>query len=332
MAAVVIASLLAPAWSASAQDKPRDPAAAEALYHRGRTLVNEGNWAEGCAKFQASMELNPAASTLLNIARCHEHDGKLGQAIVTYRRALQLNQDTLGEERKKALEKVANEGIAALEPRLSHVRVVLEKRPEGAKVARDGQELPLATLGEDIPLDPGDHVFEAQAPGFKKAEKRLKLAEGEKATVDLELVPAPASDDKTQLPPAVKAKEKGEKPASGGVPAWAFVAGGLGLAAVGGGIAFRFDQMATEKRLVDNCGEALLCPTGGAYDWQADNARKNRDFYLFVGLTAAGAVGIGAAVVGIVRGVGQKKAQARAPIVAPFIGRGEGGASVQGAF
>jgi hypothetical protein len=278
------------------------------------------------------MELNPAASTLLNIARCHEHDGKLGQAIVTYRRALQLNQDTLGEERKKALEKVANEGIAALEPRVGRVRVVLGERPEGAKVARDGQELPLATLGEEIPLDPGEHVFEASAPGFRRAEKRMKLAEGEKATVELELVPAPAVEDKAQPPPLVNAKAKDEKPSSGGVPVWAFVAGGLGLAAVGGGIAFRFDQMATEKRLVDNCGEQLLCPTGSAYDWQADNARKNRDFYLFVGLTAAGAVGIGAAVVGIVRGVGQKKTQARAPTVAPFLGRGEGGAIVQGAF
>ncbi|UQA59687.1 hypothetical protein [Polyangium aurulentum] len=333
IAAVVIASLAAPAARASAQEKARDPAAAEALYHRGRALVSEGNWSEGCAKFEASMELNPAASTLLNIAKCHEHDGKLAQATVAYRRALQLNQDTLGEERKKALEKVANEGIAALEPRLARVRVTLKERPAGARVARDGQELPLATLGEEIPLDPGEHTFEASAPGFRKDEKRMKLGEGEQISVELALVPAPPGADETRHPPALAGKDKDAKASSGGAPVWAFVVGGVGLAAVGAGIAFRFDQMATERRLVDECGEDLLCPGGIEYDWQSDNARKNRDFYLFVGLTAAGAVGIGAAVVGIVRGVGQKKkSQARGPIVAPWIGRGEGGAIVQGAF
>lgn len=333
LAACVIASLLAPAARASAEDKPKDPAAAEVLYHRGRALVGEGNWAEGCPKFQASMELNPAPSTLINIAMCHEHEGKLGQAIADYRRALQLNQDTLGSKRKKDLEKVATDGIAALEPRLARVRVVLKERPEGTRVTRDGQELPLPTLGEEIPLDPGEHAFEAWAPGFRKADKQVKLAEGEAATVELVLVPAPPGEDKAPPPPPPmgKAKEK-DKPSSGGVPAWAFVAGGLGLAAVGGGIAFRFDQMAAEDRLLAKCGPELRCPPGIEYDWQSDNARKNRDFYLFVGLTAAGAVGIGAAVVGIVRGVGKKNAQAQVPIVAPFIGRGEGGAIVQGAF
>ncbi|MDI1447551.1 hypothetical protein [Polyangium sp. 6x1] len=310
------------------QDNPRDPAAAEALYLSGRKLVNDGNWAEGCAKFDASMELNPAASTLINIAKCHEHEGKLTQAVVDYRRALQLNQDTLGEERKKQLEQVAKEGIAAIEPRLARVELVVGARPEGLEVARDGIRLPLAALGETIPLDPGKHMFEASAPGFEKIEKPVELAEGQKVTVELSLVPAAAVAKKP--PPPDKPKPA---PASGGVPVWAYVAGGLGLAAVGAGVYFRFDQMDAEETIRVNCpGTPSVCDPTKEYRPDADNARKDRSFYLFVGLTAAGAAGIGAAVFGIVRGLSQKKPQAQSVHVVPYVGRGDGGLMLQGAF
>lgn len=70
IAAACIAATLAGSAPAFCQDKPRDPVAAEALYLSGRKLVGEDKWAEGCEKFRASMELNPAASTMINIARC----------------------------------------------------------------------------------------------------------------------------------------------------------------------------------------------------------------------------------------------------------------------
>ncbi|TKD08827.1 PEGA domain-containing protein [Polyangium fumosum] len=312
------------------EDKPRDPAAAEALYLSGRKLVTDGNWAEGCAKFEASMELNPAASTLINIAKCREHEGKLTQALVDYRRAVQLNQDTLGEERKKQLEQVAKDGIAEIEPRLAHVELVVNARPEGLEVVRDGIRLPLAALGETIPLDPGKHMFEASAPGFETIERNIEIAEGQKARVELALVPAAAVAKTPASPPTDKPKPP---PASGGVPAWAFVAGGLGLAAVGVGVYFRFDQMAAEERIQANCpGTPPICDPTKAYRPDDDNMRKDRSFYLFVGLTAVGAVGIGAAVVGIARGLSQKKPQAQSLHVVPYVGRGDGGLVLQGAF
>ncbi len=331
--ALVVSSLVlvtvCPA-SVLGQDKPRDPAAAEALYLSGRKLVADGNWAEGCAKFSASMELNPAASTLINIAKCHEHEGKLAQALVDYRRALQLNQDTLGEERKKALEQVAKDGVTSIEPRLARVELVVQTRPEGLEIKRDGTRLPNAALGEVIPLDPGKHTFEASAPGHQKAERQVELAEGEKATVELSLVPASPVDTTKPPPPP----DKPVKPVpSGGVPAWAFVAGGLGLAAVGAGVYFRVDQMDAEQTIRDNCpGEPPVCDPGKPYRPDDDNTRKNRSFYLFVGLTAAGAVGIGAAVIGIVRGGSPKKPQSNSMVVVPYVGRNDGGLVLQGAF
>lgn len=301
----------------------------------GRKLVTDGNWAEGCEKFAASMELNPAASTLINIAKCHEHDGKLTQAIVDYRRAIQLNQDTLGVERKKALADVAKEGIAALEPKIARVSLTVASRPEGLEITRDGIKLPLATLGETIPLDPGKHAFEATAPGFRKVTREIELSEGEQATVEItleaEAKAAPAGPVVPDKPPPPKPEPK-PLPPSGGVPAWAYVAGGLGLAAVGGGVYFKLQQMKAEDALVANCGAELACDPQKPYRPDDDNARKNQGFYLFVGLTAAGAVGIGAAVIGIARGVSQKKPQTSSLSAAPIVGPGLFGLALGGAF
>jgi hypothetical protein len=311
------------------QDKLRDPAAAEALYLSGRKLVADGNWTEGCEKFRASMELNPAASTLINIAKCSEHDGKLTQALVEYRRASQLNQDTLGDERRRSLEEVLKEGIAALEKRLVRVQLVVTNRPNGIEIKRDGLVLPIATIGETIPLDPGEHVFVVSAPGFRKEERKVVLKEGESLTIELPLVAESGGGVK---PPASDKPNEKDKPAGRGVPAWAFVAGGIGLAAIGGAVYFKLDQSNAEKALIEHCGVQLECDPNLPYDPADDNARKNRSFGLFVGLGVLGAAGVGTAIVGFVRGARPAKPKQQSLVVLPYVGRGDGGVVLRGAF
>jgi len=327
-------------FPAYAQDKLRDPAAAEALYLSGRKLVGEGNWAEGCEKFRASLELNPAVSTLVNIAKCSEHEGKLTQALVEYRRASQLNQDTLGEERKRKLEQVVKESIAGLEPRLSRVQLVVANRPSGIEIKRDGLTLPIATIGETIPLDPGEHVFVVTAPGFRKEERKVVLKEGESQTIELPLVvekkqidnvPPPADKPHGPDKPIVLDKP-GDQDKPGGVPAWAFVAGGVGLAALGGSIYFKLDQADAEEALKMNCGEQLLCDPNGDYDPVDDNARKNRSFGLFVGLGVLGAAGIGTAIFGFAQSGRPAKPKQQSVFVLPYVGRGDGGVVLRGVF
>ena len=81
--ALARAALVAAVWSGStaasaqtAAPKQQDPVAAQALFKAARQLVDKGNYAEGCPQFAASFELYPSASTMLNVAQCHEHDGK----------------------------------------------------------------------------------------------------------------------------------------------------------------------------------------------------------------------------------------------------------------
>jgi len=235
--ALVVASLLA-APAALAQPK-HDPAAADDLFTRGKELLAQGNWPEACAKFQASMELDPAVSTLLKIAKCHEREGKLALALHDYRAALALNRTRPNqtEERRAELEAFANAALAELEPRVPKLRVVVTNRPAGLKITRDGQELPLAALGEDLPVDPGTVEVVAEAPSFKQEKRSVVLREGGKQEVSITLMPIETPS--TAPPPPVTMSPNSEPARDRGVDSGSsrrtigFVVGGVGIVGLG---------------------------------------------------------------------------------------------------
>jgi tetratricopeptide (TPR) repeat protein len=308
------------AYGARAQQpQARDTVAAEALFKAGRALVEKGDYAAGCPKFEASLALNPSASTMLNIALCHEHEGKLASAWEDYHRALVLNRETVGEKRRKGLEEIANKGIAALDPRVPKLRVAVKSAPAGLEVQRDGKPLPAAALGEALPADPGPHEVRASAPGHEEETRKVTLEEGKTVEIELTLRAAPAA-----AAPDAKA--------GGGVPTWAWISGAVGVGLTGAATFFLIDDLSAINALRENCREVrggTYCNPG--YDYAADNARKNRDFGLFVGLGSAGVIAIGAAVVGIV-GSGSAKEPAQTAVALPWIAPGGGGATLVGSF
>ncbi|WP_044966818.1 PEGA domain-containing protein [Sorangium cellulosum] len=313
--------------AAHAQEPPRDPVAAEALFKAARALVDKGDDAAGCPKFEASLALNPSASTQINIARCREREGKLATAWHDYHRALVLNRETAGEQRRRSLEEVANKGIAALEPRVPKLVIVVKGAPAGMEVLRDGTALPVAALGEPLPVDPGPHEIRASAPGHEAETRSITLAEGETTTVELTLRPAAAAAASAATPPA-----KADEARGGGTPAWAWISGAAGIALAGASVGFLIDDLSAISALRENCREVpggTYCDPG--YDFAADNARKNRDFGLFVGLGAAGLVAMGVAVYGIVR-PGDEAAPAPAAVAVPWIAPSGAGASISGSF
>lgn len=239
---------------ASAQPA-RDPAMAEALFASGKALLERGDWPGACGKFQASMELDPSVSTELKIARCHEHEGKLALAWSEIGAALKLNQSVVQPEpRRKELEDYAGKLLAALGPRVPRLRVRAPSAPAGLQLAYDGRALPIESLGEPLPVDPGDHEIRADAAGYLPIRRTVTLAEGQTLDVDLVLtalvapaaVKAPLVEAAPPQAPAIKVEVDGSPHAARratlrrvGIGAGAFGVATMGAAGVLGLLTMR---------------------------------------------------------------------------------------------
>src|SRR5689334_18204741 len=105
--------LLAPAL-VRAEPSETDRGLAQSLFDDGKNLMKAKRYAEACPKLEESQRLDPSGGTLLNVALCHELEGKLATAWSDFKGALSLAKKDGRNDRIKA----ATEHIAALEPKL----------------------------------------------------------------------------------------------------------------------------------------------------------------------------------------------------------------------
>ena len=155
-----LAMLLGPA-RASAQSS--DSALAEALFRNGKELMDSGKLAEACPKFEESYRLVPKLGTLLNLATCHDKQGRTGTAWDELTRAATQAKQSGETERLE----FARSALDQLDKRLSKLVVRVPSPVDGIEVRVDGRSIGRAVWGTPMPLDPGDHSVEARAPGRK---------------------------------------------------------------------------------------------------------------------------------------------------------------------
>ena len=244
---VVAAAVLFPA-GAHAQPPSADKAAAEALFSDARRLMAAGNYREACPKLEASQRLDPGVGTVLNLADCYEQSGRTASAWTEFREAASAARESGSADR----EAEARRRASALEPRLSYL--VISRQDPAIQVVQDGKPLDAAVLGTPIPVDPGDHVVEATAPGKAKWSTTVQVRqEGLRLAVDIpELAPvapgAPLARG-AKTPPAAPA------PKSGGSTqrTIAIVVGGAGVVAMGLGTFFGVKASSTWDDAKSHC-------------------------------------------------------------------------------
>lgn len=179
-------------------------AAAEALFNQGRSLMSAGKFTEACPKFEASQQLDPGLGTMLNLAECYEKTGRTASAWAEYREAIPLARAA----GSKARQDLATERAQALEERLSTLTIRAMSGDENdpqLEVRRDGVPLQQAELGSPIPVDPGDHVVEAVAPGRLSWSSKVKVGpDAAKVSVEIpKLKPADPDHPAAATPPVV---------------------------------------------------------------------------------------------------------------------------------
>lgn len=174
------------AGPATAEPTREDRAAALALFDEGRKLAGAKKHAEACPKFEASLRLDPGIGTLFNLSDCYEQIGRTASAWSGFRDVAAQAKAAGQAER----EKIARERAAALEGKLSRVRVVVPAELAGAALTlvRDGSPMPSSLVGTALPLDPGPHTFRISAEGREPWEAKIDLPAGGK-TLDVQ-VPA----------------------------------------------------------------------------------------------------------------------------------------------
>jgi Tetratricopeptide repeat len=260
-ATILAFAAITAAWPARAGD----PAAAEALFREGRALARDGKWQGACEKFKESQRLDPAVGTLLNVAHCEAALGKLASAWEHYRAVL----DDLPRDDERVAHVRAQ--LAALEPRLPRLTVVLASGAHGARVARDGSVLGEAALGAPLPVDPGEHEIVVTAPGTKPRRYAVTAKEGEAKTISVELGPAsqtePEKPTATPAPAPAVASRPAPAPArdqgTSSRTTWGYVIGGVGVAGLVVGAGAGALALSKKGTVRDHCDADYNCDASG---------------------------------------------------------------------
>lgn len=163
-----------------AQAEPRDPAAAEALFRRGRDAMETQHYEGALRWFAESQRLDPAAGTLMNLATCEEKLGRVASAWQHWKEAV----DTLPPDDDRL--PLARSRVAALEGKLPRLGVVLVAgREQGARVFRDDIELGPAVQGVPLPVDAGVHTVTVRMPGHLVERVVVRVGEGEQKRLEV---------------------------------------------------------------------------------------------------------------------------------------------------
>lgn len=191
----LFAALAAAAFWLHAAPAAADETPAERLFRDGRALMLDGRFDDACPMLEESHRLEPHVGTLLNVAACHERQGKVASAWVDYQKALTAARAEGQAERAQ----LAAERIKVLEPRVPWLRI--SSTVDDVAIALDGGRIEHVAWGQEMPVDPGPHVVTAERGGAKVFEERLELRESDHRSVRIDLGAAPAAQDRIVVEP-----------------------------------------------------------------------------------------------------------------------------------
>jgi hypothetical protein len=307
--------LAAMVWIAAApafaQPTTAQKATAEAYFDDGLRLMRSGNFAEACPKLEASQRIDPAVGTLLYLGECFEKQGRTASAWVTFREADALARSANQPQRAD----MARVHADRLQARLSRLTVELTPealRTPGLQVRCGAVSLDASMASVTVPVDPGEVVVEASAPGYAKLTRAVTLAAGARLSVS---IPALARDSAAVSAPPVAPPVAAAAPAasresatrSGSPPpptaplpakptrslAWPIALGAVGVVGLGVGSVFGI------KAIKDASNSGDLCPNARCTEKRGETlmADARREANVSNVGFAVGAAGVAAAIV-----------------------------------
>ena len=121
--ATLLVATAALIWPALVQAQ-NSPAQADAAYQEAKKLLAEGKQSEGCKKLDEANRFYPRIETMLEVAECHDKEGKIATALAEYKEVVAQAR----KDKRPDKEKVAKVRILALEGKAPKKIVVVPNR------------------------------------------------------------------------------------------------------------------------------------------------------------------------------------------------------------
>lgn len=182
LSALLIAlSVTAPAWAQQVPTRA-DLAEARRRFERGIALHDRGDDAGAVVELRVAWALSHRPSALYNLGVALQALRRDDEALEAFRTVL-----TLGEGVSRRTRRDVEDAIATLEASRAFVRV--ELTPANASVQIDGRDV---SAQRELPLLAGEHRVVARLDGFQEATETFALAPREHRALRLTLAPVVA--------------------------------------------------------------------------------------------------------------------------------------------
>jgi hypothetical protein len=151
----VVLSVLAFAMPAAAQQ--RDPVKADTLFREGQRLLAAGDVTAACPMLADSYALDPALGTLLNLAFCHDKQGRTFTALGEFKRA--AAEATRTEQKERA--SFARTRIREIEAKLPRARIEIASGARVTSLKIDGAAVE-GPIEDTLTVPAGTHTLDIE--------------------------------------------------------------------------------------------------------------------------------------------------------------------------
>jgi hypothetical protein len=288
---------------------------ATALFKEGRKLMEDGEIAAACEKFEAADALERQVGFELNVGDCRDKNGQTATAWAAFVKAA-----ATAKQSRDPREKEARDRARSLEKRLVKltIRVPTDSDIDGLVIKRNDKEIPRGGWNDAVPVDPDEYTISAEAPGRKTWSETIIVKSKDKVIEVPELERAKRRVNDAHMP---LRKHPDLPNANRGLT--------IVLAASGAGVAAIATGFAVYSQSVENRADAL-CPTTmctNSYAVDLNHTARLDGWAANVGWILGGAALAGA---GIAWWLGDKES-AQVSVV-PVINSDRAGLAVGGRF
>lgn len=143
-------------------------------FSSGVKLFQDGNFAGALAEFEAAYRNKPGPNSLKNVALSQKALFRYAEAADTLEQVLSRHDDELTSDERAAIRSAIDELGSLVGSILVRVAV------KGARVSVNGRQLEPEELGRPLRLNVGEHTLTAEAPGYARASRVVRIAGGQR--------------------------------------------------------------------------------------------------------------------------------------------------------